>query len=212
MKQNMIISIVIVVAVCLVVIFFAVGYSRMLQPVNNPAPVTPIPTPPEVTPSPTPVMTTVAPMPVPTPAQMDWVTSIQNGTTNIDMGKQSVLKGRAYMDPVLAVQGQYVGVINALYSAQRNFTAAKQYFIFAQADIANAAKTAPVSQQDSLSKLASVLSSDSTSIDLYIMSTQYGLATEWWNANNVYNQANSQYTGNIQSTNNLLNSMNILQT
>jgi hypothetical protein len=208
MKQNMIISIVIVVAVCLVVIFFAVGYTRMLQPGSNPAPVTPVPTQPVVTPPPT----TVAMTPTPTQAQADWVTSISNGTTNIDNGKKSVLKGRAYMDPVLAVQGQYVGVINALYSAQRNFTDAKQYFLFAQADIASAAKTAPESQRDSLSKLASVLSSDATSIDLYIQSTNYGLKTDWWNANNVYNQANSQYTGNLQSTNNLLDSMNILQT
>ena len=211
MKQNMIISIVIVIAVVLVVIFFAVGYSRMLQqPVSNPVPVTPVPTQPVVTPAPTPVVTT--PATAPTPVQMDWVTSISNGTANIDNGKKSVVMGKAYMDPVLAVQGQYVGVINALYSAQRNFTAAKQYFTFAQADIASAAKTAPVSQQDSLSKLASVLGSDSTSIDLYIQSTKYGLSTDWWNANNVYNLANSQYTGNIQSTNNLLDSMNILQT
>jgi hypothetical protein len=207
MKQNMILSIVIVVAICLVVIFFAVGYSRMLAPVSQPNP-TPVPTEAVVTPSPTPVIQT----PVPTPTPMDWVTSIQNGTTNIDLGKRSIVLGKAYMDPVLAVQGQYVGVINALYSSQRNFTAAKQYFLFAQADIASAAKTAPVSQQDSLTKLASVLSSDATSTDLYIQSTNLGLATDWWNANNVYNQANSQYTGNIQSTNNLLDSMNILQT
>jgi hypothetical protein len=206
MKQNMIISIVIVVAICLVVIFFAVGYSRMLTPVSQPTP-TPVPTEAVVTPSPTAVIQT----PVPTPTPMDWVTSISNGTTNIDMGKKSVVMGRAYMDPVLAVQGQYVGVINALYSSQRNFTTAKQYFVFAQADIASAAKTAPISQQDSLSKLASVLGSDATSVDLYIQSTNLGLATEWWNANNVYNQANSQYTANIQSTNNLLDSMNILQ-
>ena len=181
----------------------------MFQPANNPPPVvTPVPTQPVVTQAPTPVITT----PAPTQAQMDWVTSISNGTTNIDMGKKSIVKGKAYMDPVLAVQGQYVGVINALYSAQRNFTEAKQYFVFAQADIANAAKTAPESQRDSLSKLASVLGSVATSIDLYTQSTQYGLSTDWWNANNVYNKANSQYTGNLQSTNNLLDSMNILQT
>jgi hypothetical protein len=207
MKQNMIISIVIVVAICLVVIFFAVGYSRMLTPVTQPTP-TPVPTEAVVTPSPTAVIQT----PVPTPTPMDWVASISNGTTNIDMGKKSVVLGKAYMDPVLAVQGQYVGVINALYSSQRNFTTAKQYFVFAQADIASAAKTAPVSQQDSLSKLASVLGSDATSVDLYIQSTNLGLQTDWWNANNVYNRANSLYTGNIQSTNNLLDSMNILQT
>jgi hypothetical protein len=208
MKQNMIISIVIVVAICLVVIFFAVGYSRMLQPVSQPVTPTPVPTEVIATPPPTQVVST----PVPTPTPMDWVTGIQNGTTNIDLGKKSVVQGKAYIDPVLAVQGQYVGVINALYASQRNFTAAKQYFVFAQADIASAAKTAPASQQDSLSKLASVLSSDATSTDLYIQATRLGLTTDWWNANNVYNQANSQYTGNIQSTNNLLDSMNILQT
>jgi hypothetical protein len=207
MKQNMIISIVIIVAVCLVGIFFAVGYSRMLQTVSPPVTPTPVPTEAVVTPNQTPAIQT----PVPTPTPVDWVTSIQNGTINIDRAKRSILQGKAYMDPVLAVQGQYVGVVNALYSSQRNFTAAKQYFIFAQADFSNAAKVAPLSQQDSLSKLASVLSSDATSTDLYIQSTQLGLATEWWNANNVYNQANSQYTGNIQSTNNLLDSMNILQ-
>ncbi len=96
MKQNLIISIVIVVAVCLVVIFFAVGYSRMLQPVSNPVPVTTAPTQQVITP----VTTTIIQTPVPTPTQMDWVTSIQNGTTNIDKGKRSVIQGRAYMDPV----------------------------------------------------------------------------------------------------------------
>lgn len=208
MKQNLIISIVIVVAVCLVVIFFAVGYSRMLQPVSNPVPVTTAPTQQVITP----VTTTIIQTPVPTPTQMDWVTSIQNGTTNIDKGKRSVIQGRAYMDPVIAVQGQYVDVINTLYKAQTNFTTAKQYFTFAQSDFASAAKTAPQSQQDSLSKLAAVISSVSSSTDLYIQSTNLGLSNDWWNTNNVYNQANSQYTGNIQSTNNLLQSMNILVT
>ena len=210
MKQNLIISIVIIVAVCLVVVFFAVGYSRMLQPVSHPAPVTPVQTQPVITPVQTTVIQTQTP--VPTPTQMDWVASIQNGTTNIDNGKRSVLQGRAFMTPVLAVQGQYVDVINTLYKAQANFTAAKQYFTFAQADFASAAKTAPQSQQDSLSKLAAVLNSVASSTDLYVQSTTLGLSNDWWNSNNVYNQANSQYTGNIQSTNNLLQSMNILVT
>ncbi|HVP95246.1 MAG TPA: hypothetical protein VMS89_08770 [Methanoregulaceae archaeon] len=208
MKQNVIISIVIVVAVCLVVIFFAVGYSRMLQPVSKPAPVTPVPTEAVATPAPT---TAVVQTPVPTPTPMDWVSSIQNGTDNINKAKISIVKGKANMDPVLSVQGQYANVITTLYMAQNNFTAAKQYFVSAQSDIAGAARTAPPSQQDSLSKLAAVLGSDAASTDLYIQSTKLGLANQWWDSNNAYNQANSQYTGNIQSTNNLLDSMNILQ-
>ena len=123
MKQNLIISIVIVVAVCLVVIFFAVGYSRMLQPVSNPVPVT-------------------------TAAHAAGYYSghdhhySDTGTHPHPDGlgdkhserydqyrqrKTSVIQGRAYMDPGLAVQGQYVDVINTLYKAQTNFTTAKQY-------------------------------------------------------------------------------------
>jgi hypothetical protein len=210
MKQNMIISIVIVVAICLVVIFFAVGYSRMLQPVVKPVPPTPVETQPVVTqPVVTPLVVTAVPTQAPTP-QSDWVSSIQQGTINIDLGKAAVIKGRAKMDPVLGMQGQYPGVITALYSARDNFTAAKGFFTTAKADFSDAALTAPLSQRDSLAKTASTLGSVITSTDLYTQSTQFGLANDWWNSNNIYNQGNRQYEANIQSTNTLLNSMNIL--
>jgi hypothetical protein len=207
MKQNMIISIVIVVAVCLVVIFFAVGYSRMLQPASKPVAPTPVVTQPVVQPT----EMTIIPTPIPT-SQTDWVGYIQQGTTNIELGKSAIVAGKAKMDPVLGVQGQYPDVITILYSAQGNFTNAKGYFRQAQADFSNAAVTAPPSQQDTLSKTASTIGSDITSTDLYIQSTQLGLVNEWWNANNAYNQANLHYEASIQSTNNLLNSMNILAT
>jgi hypothetical protein len=205
MKQNMIISIVIVVAVCLVVVFFAVGYSRMLQPAGKPVPPTPEVT--SVVVLPTEVPGTPAPTPTP---ETDYIGYIQRGTLKVELAKVAIQNGRSQMDPVLGVQGMYPDVVTTLYSAQKNFTTAKNLFVDAQSDYTNALKTAPRSQQVPLETLASTLNANARNSDLYIKSSQLGLANDWWNANNVYNQANLLYQANLQSTNELLRSMNLI--
>lgn len=203
----MIISIVIIVAVCLVALVFAYSVYARTLPGSQPPPVqpTPVPTPEIITP--TPVPATATPVPTSAYAYLDY---IQSGTDKVNNAKLAIDNGKALIVPPLAIRSNYPGVVNVVYSAKENFTQAETLFAGAQADFSNGLKTVPPSQKQSLSVLISTLNAVQRNTAKYVQSADYALAGEWYYANDAYNQATLGYQSNMQSVNQLLAAMNFI--
>jgi hypothetical protein len=210
LSQNLIITIVIVIAVCLVALVFSYSvYSRALplsqqtaQPTSQPTPET---TPEIVQPTPAPTVIT----PVPT-SQFAYLDYIQAGTDKVNRAKKAIDNGKALIVPAIAIRSNYNAETNAVYAAKQNFTLAENLFVGAQADYSNALKTAPPQQVATLNVLISTLNAIQRNSETYISSSDYALAGDWYNANDAYNRANVGYQSNMGSTNQLLAAMNLI--
>ena len=206
LSPNLIITICIVVAVCLVALVFSYSvYSRSLpisQPTVQP---TPVPTPEIVQPTPEP--TKITPVPTSAYAYLDY---IQAGTDKVNRAKIAVDNGKALIVPPLAIRSNYNEETTMVYNAKQNFTAAENLFVASQADYSNALKTAPASQVATLNVLISSLNAVQRNSVTYIQSSDYALAGDWYSANNAYNQANIGYQSNMGTVNQLLAAMNLI--
>ena len=206
LSQNLIITIVIVIAVCMVALVFAYSaYSRTLplsQPTVQP---TPAPTPEIVQPTPAP--TVITPFPTSAYAYLDY---IQSGTDKVNRAKIAVENGKSLMVPPLAIRSNLNSETTAVFNAKQNFTSAENLFVNAQAEYSNALKTAPQSQKETLTILISTLNALQRNTVTYISSSDYALAGDWYSANNAYNQANIGYQSNMGTTNQLLGAMNLI--
>jgi hypothetical protein len=206
LSPNLIITIVIVVAVCLVALVFAYSvYSRALPLSQITISPTPVPTPEIIQPTPEP--TVITPVPTSAYAYLDY---IQSGTDKVNRGKKAIENGKALMIPPLAIRSNYNKEANVVFSAKQNFTSAENLFVGAQADYTNALKTAPQSQKETLTILISTLNAIQRNSVTYIQSSDYALAGDWYSANNAYNQANIGYQSNMEATNQLLAAMNLI--
>jgi hypothetical protein len=206
LSPNLIITIVIVVAVCLVALVFAYSvYSRALPLSQITVSPTPVPTPEIIQPTPEP--TVITPVPTSAYAYLDY---IQSGTDKVNRAKKAIENGKALMIPPLAIRSNYNKEANVVFSAKQNFTSAENLFVGAQADYTNALKTAPQSQKETLTILISSLNAIQRNSVTYIQSSDYALAGDWYNANNAYNQANIGYQSNMESVNQLLAAMNLI--
>jgi hypothetical protein len=206
LNQNMIITICIVIAVCLVALVFAYSaYSRTLPLSQTLVQPTPQPTP-EITPA-TPEPTVITPTPTSSYAYLDY---IQSGTTKVNRAKVAIDLGKTQIVPPLAIRSTYPDVTNVIYRAKQNFTSAENLFAGAQADYTNALKTAPQSQKETLNVLISTLNADQRNAVKYVQSADYALASDWYTANDLYNQANIGYQSNMGTTNQLLAAMNLI--
>ncbi|MCU0630756.1 MAG: hypothetical protein MUF37_06360 [Methanoregulaceae archaeon] len=206
LSPNLIITIVIVIAVCLVALVFSYSvYSRTLpisQPTIQP---TPEPTPEIVQPTPAP--TVITPVPTSAYAYLDY---IQAGTDKVNNAKKAVESGKTLLIPALAIRSNYNAETNAVFSAKQNFTSAKNLYVNAQEDYSNALKTAPPQQVATLNVLISTLNAIQRNTDTYISSSDYALAGDWYSANDAYNRANIGYQSNMGATNQLLAAMNLI--
>jgi len=206
LKPNMIITICIVIAVCLVALVFAYSaYSRTL-PLSQPT-VQPTPVPTQETIQPTPAPTVITPTPTSAYAYLDY---IQSGTNKVNNAKKAIESGKALMGPPLAIRSNTNQEANEIFGAKQNFTSAENLFVSAQADYTKAIPTAPQTQKDSLNILISSLNAVQRNSVTYVQSSDYALAGDWYNANNAYNQANSGYQSNIGNVNQLLAAMNLI--
>ncbi|MEI7434541.1 MAG: hypothetical protein WCJ93_09855 [Methanomicrobiales archaeon] len=206
LSPNLIITIVIVVAVCLVALVFAYSvYSRALPLSQITVSPTPVPTPEIIQPTPEPTL--ITPVPTSVYAYLDY---IQSGTDKVNRAKKSIENGKALMIPPLSIRSNYNKEANVVFSAKQNFTLAENLFVGAQADYTNALKTAPASQVATLNILISSLNAIQRNSVTYIQSSDYALAGDWYNANNAYNQANIGYQSNMESVNQLLAAMNLI--
>jgi hypothetical protein len=206
LSPNLIITICIVVAVCLVALVFSYSvYSRTLpmsQPTVQP---TPVPTQEIVQPTPEPAV--ITPVPTSAYAYLDY---IQAGTDKVNRAKVAVDSGKALIIPPLAIRSNLNSETSRVYSAKQNFTSAEKLFVAAQADYTNALKTAPASQVATLNVLISTLNADQRNTITYISASDYALAGDWYSANDAYNNANVGYQSNMQTTNQLLAAMNLI--
>lgn len=195
LSPNLIITIVIVIAVCMVALVFAYSvYSRTL-PLSQPAvSSTPEPTPEIVQPTPAP--TAITPVPTSAYAYLDY---IQSGTDKVNSAKKEVEKGKTLMIP-LSIRSNYNNETNVVFSAKQHFISAENLFISAQADYTSALKTAPQSQQETLSVLISTLNAVQRNTVTYKESSDFALAGNWYNANDAYNRANVGYQSNMGTT------------
>lgn len=206
LSQNLIITIVIVIAVCLVALVFSYSvYSRTL-PLSQPT-VQPTPVPTQEIVQPTPVPTIITPVPTSAYAYLDY---IQAGTNKVNSAKRSVDNGKALLVPAIAIRSNYNAETNAVFAAKQNFTTAENLFVGAQADYTNALKTAPPQQVATLNVLISTLNAIQRNTQTYVSSSDYALAGDWYNANDAYNRANVGYQSNMGSTNQLLAAMNLI--
>lgn len=202
----MIITIVIVVAVCLVALVFAYSvYSRALPLSQITVSPTPVPIPEIIQPTPEP--TIITPVPTSAYAYLDY---IQSGTDKVNRAKKAIENGKALMIPPLAIRSNYNNEANVVFSAKQNFTSAENLFVGAQADYTNALKTAPQSQKETLTVLISTLNAIQRNSVTYISSSDYALAGNWYSANDAFNQANIGYQSNMGATNQLLAAMNLI--
>ena len=206
LSQNLIITIVIVIAVCMVALVFAYSaYSRTL-PLSQPA-VQPTPGPtPEII-QPTAAPTVITPVPTSSYAYLDY---IQSGTDKVNRARTAIDNGKTLMIPPLSVRSNLNNETTAVFNAKQNFTVAENLFVNAQADYTNALKTAPQSQIETLNVLISTLNAVQRNTVTYISSSDYALAGDWYSANNAYNQANIGYQSNMGATNQLLAAMNLI--
>jgi hypothetical protein len=206
LSPNLIITIVIVIAVCMVALVFAYSvYSRTLplsQPTAQP---TPEPTPEIVQPTPAP--TAITPVPTSAYAYLDY---IQSGTDKVNSAKKEVEKGKTLMIAPLSIRSNYNNETNVVFSAKQHFISAENLFISAQADYTSALKTAPQSQQETLSVLISTLNAVQRNTVTYKESSDFALAGNWYNANDAYNRANVGYQSNMGTTSQLLAAMNLI--
>lgn len=206
LSPNLIITIVIVIAVCLVALVFSYSvYSRNVpisQPIVQP---TPEPTP-EIVQA-TPLPSVITPVPTSAYAYLDY---IQSGTDKVNRAKKAIENGKALIVPPLAIRSNYNAETNMIFSAKQNFTSAENLFVAAQGDYTNAIKTAPPQQVATLNVLISTLNAVQRNSVTYIESTDYALAGDWYSANNAYNQANIGYQSNMGSVNQLLQAMNLI--
>ena len=206
LTPNIIVTICIVIAVCLVASVFAYSaYSRTV-PLTQPT-VQPTPEPTAAVIQPTPVPTVITPVPTSAYAYLDY---IQSGTDNVNRAKKAIENGKALMAPSLAIRSNLNNEATAVFNAKQNFTSAEKLFVTAQADYSNALKTAPESQKQTLSVLISSLNAIQRNSVTYMQSSDYALAGDWYTANDVYNQANVGYQSNIGITNQLLAAMNLI--
>jgi hypothetical protein len=206
LSPNLIVTIVIVVAVCLVALVFAYSvYSRALPLSQITVSPTPVPTPEIIQPTPEP--TVITPVPTSAYAYLDY---IQSGTDKVNRGKKAIENGKALMIPPLAIRSNYNKEANVVFSAKQNFTSAENLFVGAQADYTNALKTAPQSQKETLTILISTLNAIQRNSVTYISSSDYALAGNWYSANDAFNQANIGYQSNMEATNQLLAAMNLI--
>ena len=206
LSPNLIITIVIVIAVCLVALVFSYSvYSRSV-PISTPTvQPTPEPTPEIVQPTPEPIV--ITPVPTSAYAYLDY---IQAGTDKVNSAKKAVENGKTLIVPALAIRSNYNAETNAVFRAKENFTSAKNLYVNAQADYSNALKTAPPQQVATLNVLISTLNAIQRNTDTYISSSDYALAGDWYTANDAYNRANVGYQSNMGSTNQLLAAMNLI--
>jgi hypothetical protein len=206
LSPNLIITICIVVAVCLVALVFSYSvYSRTL-PISQPI-VQPTPEPTQEMVQPTPEPTIITPVPTSAYAYLDY---IQAGTDKVNRAKMAIDSGKVLIAPPLAIRSNLNAETNRVFNAKQNFTSAEQLFVAAQADYSNALKTAPAQQVATLNVLISSLNAVQRNSVTYIESSNYALAGDWYNANNAYNQANIGYQSNMGSVNQLLQAMNLI--
>lgn len=206
LKQNMIITICIVVAVCLVALVFAYSaYARTL-PLSQPAvQPTPVPTPEVI--QPTPVPTVITPTPTSVYAYLDY---IQSANDKMSRGKRAVENGKLLMVLPLASRSGTPNMSNVIFAAKQNFTSAETLFTGAQEDYSSAMITAPQSQKEALNILITTLNSVKKSVVSFTGSSNSALAGEWFSANDVYNQASLSYQSSMETTNQLLAAMNLI--
>lgn len=206
LSQNLIITIVVVIAVCLVALVFAYAVYTRALPLSQPAvQPTPQPTPEIVQPTATP--TVITPVPTSAYAYLDY---IQSGTDKVSRARKAIDNGKALMVPALSIRSNYNSETTAVYNAKQNFTLAENLYVGAQADYSNALKTAPPQQVATLNVLISTLNSIQRNSVMYISSSDYALSREWDSANNAYNQANLGYQSNMVATNQLMAAMNLI--
>jgi|GEM_PF-2365483 len=206
LSPNLIITIVIVIAVCMVALVFAYSvYSHALPLSQLTVQPTPVPTPEIVQPTAAP--TVITPVPTSAYAYLDY---IQSGTDKVSRAKILVEKGKSLIIPPLAIRSNLNNETNAVFSAKQNFISAENLIVGAQADYSNALKTAPPQQVATLNVLISTLNAVQRNTVTYIQSSDYALAGDWYNANNAFNQANIGYQSNMGTTNQLLQAMNLI--
>lgn len=206
LSPNLIITIVIVVAVCLVALVFAYSvYSRALPLSQITVSPTPVPTPETIQPTPEP--TVITPVPTSAYAYLDY---IQAGTDKVNRAKKAVDVGKSLIVPPLEIRSNYNNETNVVFKSKQSFTSAENLFVGAQADYTNALKTAPASQVETLNVLISTLNAVQRNTVTYISSSDYALAGDWYSANDAYNSANVGYQSNMQTTNQLLAAMNLI--
>ena len=114
------------------------------------------------------------------------------------------------MVPALAIRSNLNNETTAVFNAKSNFTSAENLFVSAQADYTSALKTAPDSQQQTLTILISSLNAVQRNSVTYAQSSDYALADDWYSADDAFNQANVGYQSNIGITNQLLAAMNLI--
>jgi len=204
MKQNTLVTIIIVIAICLVAVVFAYSAYSHTLPLSRA--IVPVATPVETIP-PTPEPTVITPVPTSTYAYLDY---IQAGTTKVTQAKTAMNNGMNQMIVPLSVQTNTVEITNVLYATKQNFTDARDLFKGAQADYTHALTTAPASQVASINTLISVLNSDQRNAESFMSSVDYALAYRWFDSNSAYNQAKLLYQANMDSTNQLLTAMNFV--
>ncbi|MEI6294128.1 MAG: hypothetical protein WCP36_10615 [Methanomicrobiales archaeon] len=206
LTPNLIITICIVVAVCLVALVFSYSvYSRTL-PISQPT-VQPTPAPTQEIVQPTMVPTVITPVPTSAYAYLDY---IKAGTDKVNRAKNAVDNGKALIVPPLDIRSNLNKETTMVFNAKQNFTSAENLFVDAQTDYTNALKTAPDSQVATLNVLISTLNAVQRNSITYIQSSDYALAGDWYSANNAYNQANTGYQSNMGSVNQLLQAMNLI--
>jgi hypothetical protein len=206
LTPNMIITIVIVIAVCLVALVFAYSaYSRTLPLSQVAVQPTPVPTTEII--QPTPEQTVITPTPTSSYAYLDY---IKSGTDKVNQAKIAIDNGKVLIVPPLAIRSNYNNETNVVFSAKQNFTSAESLFVSAQADYTNALPTAPQSQKETLTVLISTLNAIQRNSLTYVQSSDYALAGDWYSANDAYNQANVGYQSNMGATNQLLAAMNLI--
>jgi len=206
LSPNLIITICIVIAVCLVALVFSYSvYSRTL-PLSQPT-VQPTPVPTQEIVQPTPAPTVITPVPTSAYAYLDY---IQTGTDKVNLAKKTVEKGKSLLIPPLAIRSNLNNETTAIFNAKQNFISAESLFVGAQGDYSNALKTAPPQQVATLNVLISTLNAVERNTVTYIQSSDYALAGDWYNANTAFNQANIGYQSNMGTTNQLLQAMNLI--
>ena len=139
----------------------------------------------------------------PTP-QINYVTLITSGNTEVVAGKTSIQAGKIALESAIQTQGKAVPMQDILMRSEADFTAAKNHFTNAQSYYTQAEATAPSGLVSTLNVMTGTLPADIRACDTYLAANKAAQNFDWYNASDLLNSANIQYQSSMQTTDQML--------